>query len=96
MNKIGKKLVLLIERYRVMDIETMRRYLQGRSRRSVFRDLKRAGYCTSYSHAGKYHTLKTIPKFDSEGFWKYVTVQGWTQHLQIGGGFGLEVGGCGG
>lgn len=74
MNEIGKKLVLLFERYRVMDIETVRRNLQGRSRRSVFRDLKRAGYCTSYSHAGKFHTLKNIPEFDSEGLWRYGNV----------------------
>jgi len=74
MNEIGKKLILLFERYRVMDIETLRRNLQGRSRRSVFRDLNRVGYCTSYSHAGKFHTLETIPKFDSEGLWRHGNV----------------------
>ena len=74
MNEIGKKLVLLFERHRVMDIETVRRNLQGRSRRSAFRDLNRAGYCSSYSHAGKFYTLKTIPEYDSEGLWKHETV----------------------
>lgn len=71
MNKIEKKLVLLFERHQVMDIETVRRNIQGRSRRSVFRDLYAVGYCTSYSHAGKFYTLGTIPEFDSEGLWKW-------------------------
>ncbi len=74
MSGVGKKLVLLFERYRVIDIETVRRNLQGRSRRSVFRDLKRVGCCASYSHAGKFHTLKSIPEFDSEGLWKHGSV----------------------
>lgn len=74
MNEIAERLVLLFERHRVMDIETVRRNLQGRSRRSVFRDLHRVGYCTSYSHAGKFHTLKSIPEFDSEGLWKHGNV----------------------
>ncbi len=71
MNEIAERLVLLFERHRVMDTEMVRRNLRGRSRRSVFRDLKRVGYCTSYTHAGKFHTLKSIPEFDSEGLWKH-------------------------
>ena len=74
MNEVGKKLILLFKRYRVMDIETLRRNLQGRSRRSVFRDLNRVGCCGSYSHAGKFHTLKTIPEFDLEGLWRHGNV----------------------
>ena len=35
------------------------------SRTTIFRILSTAGYLTSYSHAGRYYTLKRIPKFDS-------------------------------
>jgi hypothetical protein len=36
---------------------------------SVFRRLSALGYLTSYSHAGRYYTLREIPQFDARGFW---------------------------
>ena len=71
MNEMGRRLVQLFERYRVMDIETIQRLMEGRSRRSVFRDLNREQYLTSYTHAGGYYTLQAMPEFDSEGLWRY-------------------------
>jgi hypothetical protein len=41
----------------------------GSSTRTVLRALKRAGYLTSYSHAGRYYTLNPLPKFDADGLW---------------------------
>jgi hypothetical protein len=35
----------------------------------VFRVLTKAGYLTSYNHAGKYYTLRRIPRFDANGLW---------------------------
>jgi len=43
--------------------------LLGSSARTVLRALKRAGYLTSYSHAGRYYTLSRIPTFDADGLW---------------------------
>jgi hypothetical protein len=43
----------------------------GSSTRTVLRALKRAGYLTSYSHAGRYYTLIRLPKFDAAGLWFY-------------------------
>jgi hypothetical protein len=43
--------------------------LHTQSRTTIFRVLSAAGYLTSYSHAGRYYTLKRIPKFDSHGIW---------------------------
>jgi len=39
------------------------------STRTVLRVLKRAGYLTSYSHAGRYYTLSRLPTFDATGLW---------------------------
>jgi hypothetical protein len=40
-----------------------------RSGRTVFRALERLGYHSSYSHAGRYYTLRGIPQFDAHGVW---------------------------
>jgi len=44
---------------------------KGRSKRSLLRDMAKLGYLSSYSHAGKYYTLRTIPNFDQHGLWHY-------------------------
>jgi len=55
----------------VMDIQTIQKLCKDRSRRSLFRDMTKLGYLSSYSHAGKFYTLKTIPNFDQHGLWHY-------------------------
>jgi hypothetical protein len=50
-------------------LDDLRRALRTQSRTTIFRILSAAGYCTSYSHAGRYYTLKRIPRFDSRGIW---------------------------
>ena len=54
----------------IATLKQMQRSL-GSSTRTVLRALKRAGYLTSYSHAGRYYTLSRIPKFDAAGLWFY-------------------------
>ena len=36
---------------------------------TVFRKLKPLGYLTSYSHRGRYYTLREIARFDDQGLW---------------------------
>ena len=55
----GKSVARLAELERALDS----------SGRTVFRALGGMGYLTSYSHAGKYYTLRRIPKFDTHGLW---------------------------
>ncbi len=43
--------------------------MNTKSRTTVFRCLKRHGYFSSYSHAGRYYTLRGIPSFDAVGLW---------------------------
>lgn len=64
-----EQVVRWLKRKKVADMETLRNVLGGRSRRSVFRDLDRVGYRTSYTHAGRYFTLGDIPDFDKQGLW---------------------------
>ena len=54
---------------RVALLDDLREALGTDSRTTIFRVLSAAGYLTSYSHAGRYYTLKRIPKFDSHGIW---------------------------
>jgi hypothetical protein len=50
-------------------LDDLREALHTQSRTTIFRVLSAAGYLTSYSHAGRYYTLKRIPKFDNHGIW---------------------------
>jgi hypothetical protein len=59
----------LFERKRVAPLAELRRALGVRSRTTVFFALRAAGYFSSYSHAGRYYTLRQIPEFDAHGLW---------------------------
>src|SRR4030042_5567712 len=52
-------------------LRDLRAALGTPSRTTVFRILKAVGYFTSYSHAGRYYTLRRIPKFDRWGLWAW-------------------------
>lgn len=41
---------------------------------TVFRKLKPMGYLSSYSHGGRYYTLREIARFDSDGLWSHRSV----------------------
>jgi hypothetical protein len=60
-------------------LDDLRKALHTSSRTTIFRVLSAAGYLTSYSHAGRYYTLKRIPKFDNRGIWIYRNV-GFSAH----------------
>jgi hypothetical protein len=44
------------------------------SDRTVFRKLSQLEYLSSYSHRGKFYTLRSIAKFTSEGLWSLRSV----------------------
>src|SRR5206468_7845503 len=60
-------------------LDDLREALGTDSRTTIFRVLSAAGYLTSYSHAGRYYTLKRITKFDSHGIWLHHGI-GFSQH----------------
>ena len=41
---------------------------------TVFRKLKPLGYLSSYSHRGRYYTLREIARFDDHGLWSQADV----------------------
>jgi hypothetical protein len=67
----SEQIVGVLKHRKAADMETLREAIGGRSRRSMFRDLERAGYLSSYTHAGRYYTLVSIPAFDEHGLWFY-------------------------
>jgi len=66
---VCEQVVRLLKHKRVVDMKTLQEALGGRSRRSVFRDMELVGYLSSYSHAGRYYTLASIPEFSEQGLW---------------------------
>jgi hypothetical protein len=59
----------IFRRRQIADLATLKHALGTPSRTTVFRVLSSAGYLTSYSHAGRYYTLRRIPRFDQAGLW---------------------------
>ena len=55
----------------VADLAQLYATLDTASRMSVFRRLSAVGYLSSYSHAGRFYTLREIPQFDRDGLWCY-------------------------
>ena len=66
-----RALARLFERQRIADLDGLFETLDTRSRMTVFRRLSEAGYFSSYSHAGRFYTLKGVPEFDQAGLWRH-------------------------
>ena len=60
-----------LKKKKVMELTAIKKVLGTRSTMTVFRKLKQSSYLTSYSHRGKYYTLKDIAKFNEKGLWFY-------------------------
>ena len=86
---VAVQLRSLFRRTPVVDMTTLERTAPSRSRRSLYRDLAALGSLTSYSHVGRYYTLRDGPAFDADGLWQYQgigfsrhgTLKATTQHL---------------
>src|ERR1700720_2023000 len=49
---------------------------------SVRRFLKEIGYFRSYTHNGKWYTLRETPQFDRDGLWHYKGI-GFSKHISL-------------
>jgi len=67
----GKELERIFDEYTVLDLPAIRRSIPGRSRASLFRDLRGIGYLSSFNKAGRYFTLTSTCEFDEYGIWQY-------------------------
>lgn len=61
----------IFRRRQTADLAMLKQALGTASRTTVFRVLSSAGYLTSYSHGGRYYTLRRIPRFDEAGLWAH-------------------------
>ena len=59
----------LFQRLQALTMPEMKATLGTQVDMTVFRKLATLGYLTSYSHRGSYYTLKSIPRFDTQGLW---------------------------
>ena len=66
-----RRLARLFRRKPIADLATIQHALDTKSRTTVFRILSQLGYMTGYSHAGRYYTLREIPRFDEDGLWSH-------------------------
>jgi hypothetical protein len=69
-----RALLRLFRKRPIVTLDTLLATLRTRSRMSVFRRLSAIGYLTSYSHAGRYYTLREIPELDEGGLWHHLGV----------------------
>jgi Uri superfamily endonuclease len=53
----------------VLDIKDVYKTIRTNSRTTAYRYLQKLDALSSYSHAGKYYTLKEIAQFDEDGLW---------------------------
>jgi len=58
-----------IDENKILTMDELKNILGVQSRMTVFRNLKLFNYITSYSHSGKYYSLKRIAKFNNLGLW---------------------------
>ena len=61
----------LFRREPAVKLDALCRVLKTQSRTSVFRRLKAIGYFSSFTHRGRYYTLREVPRFDPLGLWRY-------------------------
>lgn len=73
-SKVINHIVSFLRKMRIADMKAIQTHLKGRAIRSLFRDLKKIDCQSSFTHAGKYYTLREIPVFDSQGLWFHTDV----------------------
>jgi len=63
-----------LSKHRVATMEQIRAALGDPARCTVFRKLAELEAMNSYSHRGKYYTMKSIARFTAQGLWRFRTV----------------------
>jgi DNA-binding transcriptional regulator YhcF (GntR family) len=65
----------LLLRSKIATLDELRQALGTPVDVTVFRKLKPLDYLTSYSHRGRYYTLREIARFDDRGLWSQADVR---------------------
>jgi hypothetical protein len=64
----------LLRRLRIATLDQLKQALGTSVDVTVFRKLKPLDYLTSYSHRGRYYTLRDIASFDQRGLWSHAAI----------------------
>ena len=67
----SKSLLTYLINEKIVTIEDLKLTLGTQCRMTVFRKLSKMGYISSYSHSGKYYSLKRIARYNKYGIWSY-------------------------
>ena len=62
------------DRHKIATLDQLREALGNPARCTVYRKLSDLQYLSSYSHRGKYYTLKSIARFSEQGLWSFRSV----------------------
>jgi len=63
-----------LRRHKIATLDELKQVLGTAVGLTVFRKLKPLGYLSSYTHRGRYYTLREIPRFDEQGLWSHASV----------------------
>jgi hypothetical protein len=69
-----QRLRTYLRRHTIADLPALKHALGASADLTVFRKLKALGYRSSYTHRGRFYTLRTIPRFDEDGLWSHEAV----------------------
>ena len=67
---VGKE----FRRRQVVDRDALFKVIGTQSRMTLFRRLRELDHLTSYTHGGRYYTLRDIAEFDDYGLWAYRSI----------------------
>ena len=59
---------------KISTLDELKEVLETKSRMTVFRKLSKLSYISSYSHSGKFYSLKRIARFNKYGVWAHKSV----------------------
>lgn len=62
------------DQHKIATLDQLREAMDNPARCTVFRKLGDLQYLSSYSHRGKYYTLKSIARFSEQGLWSFHSV----------------------
>src|ERR1700716_1042124 len=70
----AQRLRTYLHRHTIGDLPALKHALGSSSDLTVFRKLKALGYLSSYTHRGRFYTVRTIARFDEHGLWSHEAV----------------------
>ena len=78
MNKIkysAKAIEKFLKHSKIATLAQLMAELSNPARCTIFRKLEQLEYLSSYSHRGKYYTLRSVARFSDLGLWDYQSVR---------------------